>query len=1017
MSSVFFAPDNHEYEFSPPNLEALPIQEWPNQKLSIDSHQRPLEREIGSRHLHIVRDMPAGDYRLGLPELPVAPYRDLIVQTIAENPATVISSETGSGKSSQVGLFLLEEGWNRIFVTQPRILAARELKDRAQYSLGPDYAHLAGYKTGFETDSEYGPDTRLFYITEELLFKYASRGQLQAGDVIINDEAHERTPPTIFLQALTKEIIAENPHIKLVISSATIDEEKFSKYLGDPVTGKAAPILKLPGRTFPIEDRFTDDSVALAARKLMRQGHNVLTFEPGFQRMNTTRYQIGARKIGETVHLLYGDQSPTEQKEALNPSDHNHIVSTRVGETSITPQNKDAVVDSGLSNYGKYEQGVRVLQTAHSSKATMEQRRGRVGRTKPGKYVLAVPDNALPIDYDDREEYDPSPIANSSITNLVLELLRSGRRIEELDLLELPNPENFAHDLKVLKRLGAIAIEDGVEVITDIGRALTNLSLEAPLARMLVAAREIGEKYEVDPEIVRIQVAASASIRTVRGILDVDEKSKRRYMKKRKSGVLSSDFSSDLLFELDAFVQLREKQLDFLTRDVADPVLEFEQFLRSRDIKVSRYNKAVRTLEELCRREGLDITKLRKPEGNEREAIVACQITGADELFVQKSALVHWDIRGRTRRLGQKSTINPSQAKLVVGTAFDYRGMRANGTFEKRFITGGSAVTTEMLLNHGGHRVVRQSYGHVITPEGTILERQALYFDGEIMFDQVNLEPSPTFKTREFIIRAMMTGIGRDSRNPEREVLYHPKTPNAKGAVTKWKEGQDLNHKSKADLKVDERYEKLINRVIRDSVKKMPLEVTDPEMLDQIIPKVYRASLVRPTRKNDIPLVERTSPDAIVLSNDEGEKTYVEVKYLKNNDVSVAYITLESSMKYMLKPEDIEDLLEHHPVKIRVLRTANNKYMRSDIFFKYIEEEKNAPNRVKRRERKALAAAQKSTPEGQLEAIKRQEEAKRKPAELLPILKLVKKSKLTGSGAQRRARNTPREPRETSSLA
>ena len=349
------------------HFEALEPRSWPEQWQP--SEDFPTPQSVGSDEFsQTINDSlffcpPRRSYRLGENHLPVAPYREYFLDTVAASQSTVVSSETGSGKSSQLGLYLIEAGYPRVFVSSPRILAARELKERAQENLGPEHAHLAGYLTGNADDSDCDPAARLIYVTEDLLFKMATRGNLRPDDVIINDEAHERTPGTIFLLDRVRELQRTNPDLKLIVSSASIDTSKFSRYLTDS-TGEPAPVMVLPGRTYPVTWSETDEPVAGAAKKHMRQGHNVLVFEPGMARMKETWAKMSSRmRDRHTVHMLHGDLSPREQKAALNPEDGNHIVANKVGETSITPQGKDVVVNSGLSNVGRYEQVVTVMET------------------------------------------------------------------------------------------------------------------------------------------------------------------------------------------------------------------------------------------------------------------------------------------------------------------------------------------------------------------------------------------------------------------------------------------------------------------------------------------------------------------------------------------------------------------------------------------------------------------------------------------------------------------------------
>lgn len=888
-------------------------------------------------------------YKLGESYLPVAQYREYFLDTIEKYQCTVVSSETGSGKTSQLGLYLLEAGYPRVFVSSPRILAARESKERAQHNLGPDYAHLAGYLTGNADDSDCHPDARLIYITEDLLFKMARRGGLRPNDVVINDEAHERTPGTIFLMDRVRDLQQKYPDLKLIVSSASIDTGKFSRHLPDK-NGKPAPVMILPGRTFPVEWSETDESVAAVAKKHMRHGHNVLAFEPGMARMKETWAKMSSRMRDQhTVHMLHGDLSPREQKAALDPADGNHIVANKVGETSITPQGKDVVVDSGLSNVGRYEQGVRVLQTIFSSQDEIIQRAGRVGRTAPGKHILATPaDTPPPPSFEDRDGYGLPPIETSSVATYMAELLASGIKIEELSLLESPTAENLSHDYKVLARIGATAVENGEVVLTRIGHQLIDLPIDVTWARMVVEARNLPPQEEADVRAVHIQAAAAVAVQQVKGILSTD--GKRRYLlSRRNQEILSHENSSDLLFGLDVFVSAYDKYQEMATSDDEGYEEKFEMYLRSKDILVNRFIKARRTFEEVCRREGLDPLAVRKPTNEERELLVACQISGAEELFVKRGKFVYNDIRGDTqRRLGKQSTITHGAADLIVGMAFNRRGLRATGEFEKRFVTGGSVVTPEQVMRHASHRVTSRRIGYGVTNRGTIAEKRSLYFDGNLPFGELHAELSPTIETREFIIRAMMTGLAPRIDKPHEKVPFSPFTPNSTRAIRTIQRAQEIEDRSIANLRVRERLEKIIQKAVKDSVELLPLDVTDIASVDAVLPPVYVNNFVRPSRRKKIGTILATSPEGVDIELEEGETTNLPVFYKDN----VAYVTVPGDARLALKREDFAGLEQYHYVK---LRFGNSKYQRIDAAFESIQRQRE--KRQKKLDRRAEAAA------------------------------------------------------------
>ncbi len=941
------------YRCPPDEFETLPPKPWPNQWMPSDDFPTP--QSVGpdafsqavNEGMLFSAELPS--YRLGESYLPVAAYREYFLDTVANSSCTVVSSETGSGKSSQLGLYLLEAGYPRVFVSSPRILAARELKERAQQNLGPEHAHLAGYLTGNADDSDCHPDARLIYITEDLLFKEARRNKLRPDDVIINDEAHERTPGTIFLMDRIRELQRENPNLKLIVSSASIDTDKFARHLAD-TSGEPAPVMVLPGRTHPVAWSETNELVAAVAKKHMKQGNNVLAFEPGMARMKETWAKMSSRmRDHHTVHMLHGDLSPREQKAALNPADGNHIVANKVGETSITPQGKNVVADSGLSNVGRYEQGVSVLETIFSSQDEIIQRGGRVGRTAPGQHILANPgDTPPPPSFKDRDSYGLPPIQTSSIATYMAELLASGIRVENLQLFESPTAENLRHDYKILARIGATAVENGEVVLTPIGEQLINLPLDVTWARMVVEARNLPSQEEADTVAVHLQAAAAASVQQVKGILNSD--GKRRYLlSRRNQELLSHENSSDMLFGLDVFVSVYGKHLEMLTSGDEDFEEKFEMFLRSKDVLVNRYYKALRTFEEVCRREGLDSIALRKPTSEERDLLIGCQITGTPELFVKRGKFVYRDVRDDTqRRLGKQSTITHGAADLIVGTAFNRRGLRATGTFEKRFVTGGSVVTREQILQHAPHRVTSQRMGYGVTAQGTLAEKKSLYFDETLPFSEMQADLSPTIETREFVIRAMLTGLAPRIDKPQEKATFSPHTPNATRAIHALRRAQEIEDRSLAGLHVQARLERLVQKVLKDSVEALPLEVTDVASIDAVIPAVYVNNFVRPSRRKKISAILAASPEGIDLELEEGTVTNLPVNYKDN----VAYITIPRSAGLTLRREDFAEVERYHYVK---LRFGNSKYQRIDAAFETIERQQE--KRLKKQEHKAELAA------------------------------------------------------------
>lgn len=958
MSNPTFHPAQESFptsfdQLAPQTFDALPLQEWPAQWHP--TGRFPTPQSVGNNELRqqASRAISYADelsyYRLGDPMLPIARFREHIVNTILDGN-TVLAGPTGCGKTTQSGLYALEAGVPKVYISSPRIIAAREIKSWISHQVGPDYAHLIGYATGMASDSDHGPDTRLFIATEKIIYDIINDGNMEPDALVIHDEAHEHGLHGTMLRGIMNEA-----GVWTVVSSATIDTEEFAKFHTDPQTGQPAEIIELEGRTFPVQRLQLGNKVGAAVRRHIAAGSNVLAFAAGEGEMREI-YAKAKLLNSANVYVLYGDQSPRDQAKALTGDDGNHVIATRVAETSLTPQNKDVVVDSTLSKVGRYEAGKRVLSTEWSSQATMDQRAGRVGRTKPGVYEIAIPSNTPPPPaYEDRPKYDPPAIGNDSVATYVLERLAKGRRIEDMPLPDRPVEANLRYDKLLLQRLGAIVIDtDGTETVTDIGREMCEVTLlDVPLRRMVVESRRIAETME-SGDALRLQVAAAVAVRQVRGILDAGNGSMRRYARRKShQEQITNECKSDLLFELDVFAYLYEKQQSIMASGEPDAEDQFESLLVKTDIRPNRYYKAALIYEELCKREKLQPFMLEKPGVVQREKIVMCHITGAEELFVQRSKYVHADIRGDMHRtLGRRSTIAANLANLVIGTAFDLRPMRETGRFQLSFISGASVVTFDQLRRYAPHRLSRQSMGYGVSRQGRLVERVANYFDGELKINEIETEPAPTEATRTMLIRAMMTGIAPSASNPQEMVPFRPGTSNAALAVRRWKEAQELEHRSTVNLNIARRYESLIKKVIRQSVETVPLDVTDPAELDELIPKVFLNSLVRPTRKKDVPEIVRKSPDGISVHTDEEKKEWLDVSYRNN----VAYVTIPRNLKFTVAREDFTELLEHHDVKLRI---ANGKYQQLDTIFALLDEQRAAEalKRARREEARARVTA------------------------------------------------------------
>jgi hypothetical protein len=962
----------------------LPSEEWPPQWQP--SEDFPTPQSVGDDEFRKTANDAlsfSGEpvrYKLGDQEVALAPYRNYLEDLTRDNQTILLATGLGGGKSSQGPLWKLEEylrtgSDKNLYVTSPRKLPTHLLQQRVQDFLPPELKHLVGRQTGNAEESDCHPDARIIFGTERLLYKKLMSGEIRLHDDIMIDEAHEATTPMTFFAAYVKRMLPQTPDRQIIIASGSLDDNRWAKYLANPATGLPAPIVSMDTRNFPHEFIISEKLVHEVARERMELGHNVLVFEPGEARMNDTASRMSYAHAKEsslktsTIHLLNGSMSPAEQAEALNPADGHHLVANKVAETSVTPDGKDDVVSSGTSNIGMYEEGEHILATVHTSKAALKQQGGRVSRTKAGTHILAVANNAPPIAYEDRPDFDPPEIQSECIASEIAETLTGGIRPEDLPLLYSPSERNLHHDYGLLRHLGAIAREGTEDVVTKTGHAMLGLGIDMPQARSIVEARSIEDGTNVSAEAVRLQACAIAAIQQENGILQSWNNGERRQQLEQgiKNG-LSEERSSDVLFELDAFVTAYNLQRREMGGDDPNPTIRFERMLRARDIKLMPYYKALSNFRELCRREGLNPEGIEKPTDEERRELLRCQIVGAEELFARTGGSWYSDRRGKKRQLGVRSTIwteDPMvRADIVVGQAFTIRGMTDRGRFERRYIAGGSVIKNpEDIKTYAPHRVTEKTIGYGITEDGEIRERSAWYFDGVQPFHVTPGELSPTLDTRRFLIRAMMTGASLPTFKGDKLAAYQPTTTNARRALRRWRNAQDIENRTDMQLNVDARYESLINKIVRESVEKVPLAVTDPSALDNLIPRVYPHRLVRPSRQGQINEILGNAPDCVTINFEDGSEGEVLVAY-KNG---TAFVNIPPSLMFKVKREDFADLTAHHGVKIRMF---GGEYKYLDTAFEQIDMRRLEYERKKARRAELRAAAGQMTEEEVFEAKK-----------------------------------------------
>ncbi len=320
------------------------------------------------------------------PELPVSARREDLLAAIGEHQVVVVAGETGSGKSTQLPKLCLELGRTAIAHTQPRRLAARTLAERIAEELGVGLGSTVGYAVRF--DDRSSKDTRIKLVTDGLLLAEIGRDRLlRRYDTVIVDEAHERSLNVDFLLGYLQSILPRRPDLKVVITSATIDPQRFAEHFG------GAPVIEVSGRTYPVtthyrpleDDDDLADAIADAAERLPG---DVLVFLSGEREIRDTAEVLEGRLRNTEVLPLYARLATAEQHRVFHPTGaaKRVVLATNVAETSLTVPGIRSVVDPGTARISRYSARLKVqrLPIEPISQASANQRAGRCGRVAPG---------------------------------------------------------------------------------------------------------------------------------------------------------------------------------------------------------------------------------------------------------------------------------------------------------------------------------------------------------------------------------------------------------------------------------------------------------------------------------------------------------------------------------------------------------------------------------------------------------------------------------------------------------
>jgi len=541
-------------------------------------------------------EAPASGLRITYPgDLPVSQRREDIQTAIAEHQVVVIAGATGSGKTTQIPKMLLEMGYGGdgrlIGHTQPRRIAARSVAQRIAAELGEKLGEgTVGYQVRFTKETSRG--TRLKLMTDGILLAEIGRDRLlKRYDAIIIDEAHERSLNIDVILGYLRQILPQRPDLKIIITSATIDPERFAEHFAQALPSgekQPAPIIEVSGRTYPVEIRYRplvleaeveeDDeledihsierdltqAITDAVDELAAEGPgDMLVFLPGEREIreisdalekHLARGTRGRSALPVEVLPLFGRLSAQDQQKIFSPPKagtyRRIILSTNVAETSLTVPGITYVIDSGLARISRYSQRTKVqrLPIEPISQASANQRSGRSGRTAPGIAIRLFSEE----DFEGRPEFTEPEILRTSLASVVLLMTSLGLGdVESFPFVEPPASRAITDGVRLLDELGAIESDErapGGRRLTRVGRTLARFPLDPRMARMLIEAGRLGALREV------LVIVAALSIQDPRERpLGQEQHAKEKHKR-------FEDETSDFLAFLNLWNHLQERR-------------------------------------------------------------------------------------------------------------------------------------------------------------------------------------------------------------------------------------------------------------------------------------------------------------------------------------------------------------------------------------------------------------------------------------------------------------------------
>ena len=603
--------------------------------------------------------------------LPIWDKKDEIISAVRNNDITIISAESGSGKSTQVPQYLYNDGYE-VICTQPRRLACITLAERVGDEIND--SNIVAYHTAFE--STRTENTKILFCTDGL---QVARGIKNYKDsILIIDEVHEWNLNIETLVAWIKKFILDGNKIKVVIMSATIDTEKLADFFQEV---GSVECVSIKGRNYHIDiNTMNPNHYHGTIKDLVEQGKNVLAFRPGKKEIDETINKLKEYQVDAEIIPLHGDLDSAEQRKCFWSYDRPKvIVSTNIAQTSITIPDIDAVVDDGTEKRIEVDNGIEGLFVHNISKADCLQRAGRSGRVKEGEYYLCSY-----RELDDRDEYSEAEIERMILDKVVLKLASVDIDAEELEFYHQPSKDSIISSKRTLRFLGLLK---GNEV-TESGYRVSKMPIGVRYGRMLLEA----EKYDCVSDM--IDIVGIMETGTLLGFKMVmtwngTEKVMSQY------STFTNEKMSDALAELDIYKDILDRKFD----DLKKAGINKKNFFR---------------IKEFISKLRIDLGRDMNTFGttNNKSILMRCIIAGLfDNLFMNLDSYRNEfiDENSTSYILDKKSCINTS-SRFVVGMPkiIEFKD-KWGDTRKMNLVSMNTVVSDSLLLELAGddtHKVL-----------------------------------------------------------------------------------------------------------------------------------------------------------------------------------------------------------------------------------------------------------------------------------------------------------------------